>query len=428
MLKHTMSLLQRNGRSVKTVLLIASACLLGLLSTTGASLPYPILPPLFAGGASNALNSFLGLPPKLLFGVALMINPLGLLIGSAVLGPVSDRFGRRRLLLATAIGAAAGHALTAAALVAGSYPLFLLARFVTGLLEGNGSILRAMLAERLAGGLRNHALSWLNGAFHLGWLAGPLLAGFTVGAGVKVPFYIAAGALLLGAGLAALALEREAVQHVRRPGSRADSWWKVARERHSFTLLRHSPLRTLFNVHFAYACGVASFYEFFPLWLVDIGRYDTRQIALVNMGMCALMTLAALFAGRASPTEPRRRASGHAAVAAVAILAVGLGNLWVGLAAIVLFGLPHAYYNATVQGWAADRFAVYGQGAVMGLLSTTFCLANIVMALVGGVLSLVDTRLVLIVGGLLAAWAAVAMRNWSARAVVASVDPGVEMK
>lgn len=405
---------------MKTVLLIASACLLGLLSTTGASLPYPILPPLFASGSGNALTSFLGLPPKLLFGIALMINPVGLLIGSAMLGPVSDRFGRRRLLLITAIGAAVGHGLTAMALVAQSYPLFLLARFVTGLLEGNGSIMRAMLAERLTGGLRNHALSWLNGSFNLGWLVGPLLAGFTVGAGITLPFYIAAGALLLGAGLAALALEREPVSggHALHAGS----WWAVARERHSLTLLRHPPLRTLFTVHFAYACGVAAFYEFFPLWLVDVGDYDTRQIAFVNMGMCALMTFAALFAGRASPLEPRRRASGQAALAAMAILAVGFGSLWVGLVGIVLFGLPHAYYNATLQGWSADQFAAHGQGAVMGLLSTTFCLANIVMALAGGVLSLVDTRLVLIVGGLLAAWSALALRQWSGRTVVLTVE------
>ena len=161
---------------------------------------------------------------------------------------------------------------------------------------------------------------------------------------------------------------------------------------------------------------MAAFYEFFPLWLVDVGGYDTRRIALVNMGMCALMTFAALFAGRASTREPRFRASIQAACAATAILAVGLGNLWVGLAAIVVFGLPHAYYNATLQGWSADQFAAHGQGAVMGLLSTTFCLANIVMALVGGVLTLVDTRLVLVVGGLLAAGAALALRNWSTRA------------
>ncbi|HBZ06463.1 MAG TPA: MFS transporter, partial [Massilia sp.] len=124
----------------------------------------------------------------------------------------------------------------------------------------------------------------------------------------------------------------------------------------------------------------------------------------------------------------RRRASGHAGLAAAAVLAVGLGNLWIGLVAIVLFGLPHAYYNATMQGWAADQFAAHGQGAVMGLLSTIFCLANIVMALAGGVLTLVDTRLVLIVGGLLAAWAALALRNWSGRAVDGAIALNVETK
>ncbi|MGJ9416408.1 MFS transporter [Massilia sp. CMS3.1] len=396
--------------STNNALLIASACLLGLLSTTGASLPYPILAPLFGGDTGNGLTNFLGIPAKLLLGIALMVNPLGLLIGSTVLGAVSDRLGRRRILLATAIGGALGHALTAAALVAESYPLFLLARFGTGLLEGNGAIMRAMLAEKLEGGLRNHALSWLNGAFHLGWLVGPLLAGLTVGVSITLPFSIAAGALLLGAALAALALARE----TPAPAT-GERWWAVARERHAFTLLRHAPLRALFYIHFAYACGVAAFYEFFPLWLVDVGRYDVRQIAFVNMGMCALMTFAALFAGRASNIDPQRRASVQAGLAALAILAVGFGSLGVGLAAIVLFGLPHAYYNATVQGWAADRFGGFGQGAVMGLLSATFCLANIVMALAGGLLALVDTRLVLIVGGAMAVWAALAMRSASAR-------------
>ena len=52
----------------------------------------------------------------------------------------------------------------------------------------------------------------------------------------------------------------------------------------------------------------------------------------------------------------------------------------------------------------------------MALLSTIFCLANILMALLGAVLTLIDTRLVLVVGGILAACASVALRRWSASA------------
>jgi MFS family permease len=397
---------------VKNVLLIASACLLGLLATTGASLPYPILPPLFAAGAHDSLTHFLGLPPKLLFCVALLVNPLGLLVGTAVLGSLSDRFGRRKVILVTAIGAAIGHVATAAALSIHSYPLFLLARFGTGLLEGHGSVVRAMLADRLEGSLRNRVLSWFNGALHLGWLVGPLLAGVTVGFGLTVPFYVAAVALLLGATLAALALDRE------RAGAGHGSWWTVARERHSFNLLRHADLRALFAVQLAYTCGVTGFYEFYPLWLVEVAGYDTRGISLVNVGMCAVLTLTAVFAGAPSRFDPVRRASLFALGAACAIAAVGLGNLWIGMAGIFLFGLPHAFYNAVVQGWAADRFGGHGQGAVMGLLSTTFCIANIVMALAGALLTLVDTRLVLVLGALLSAWAASRMRGLNGAAPV----------
>jgi MFS family permease len=393
---------------VKNALLIATACLLGLLSTTGASLPYPILPPLFVGGAADGLTNFLGLPPKLLFSVALMVNPVGLLLGTAVLGSLSDRYGRRPLLLMTSVGAAFGHVATAWALSSHSYPLFLLARFATGLLEGHSAIVRAMLAERLQneGQLRNHALSWLNGALHLGWLVGPLLAGFTVGLGLTVPFYIAAGALLLGAALIAIALERQ-------PWAAGPSWWHVARDRHAFNLLRHPGLRTLFGVQLAYTCGVTAFYEFYPLWLVEVGHYGTRSIALVNVGMCALMTCSALFAGRRSRTEPLQRAAFLAGVVALAIASLGMGHLWIGLVGIMAFGLPHAFYNAVIQAWAADRFGGHGQGAVMGLLSTTFCLANILMAAAGAVLTLIDTRLVLMVGAVLTAWAATRMRAWS---------------
>lgn len=404
---------------MKNALLIATACLLGLLSTTGASLPYPILPPLFVHGGADGLTNFLGLPPKLLFAVALMVNPIGLLIGTAVLGSLSDRYGRRPLLLGTAVGAGIGHTLTAWALAVHSYPLFLLARFGTGLLEGQSSIVRAMLAERLQdqGALRNHALSWLNGALHLGWLFGPLLAGFTVAWGITVPFYIAAGALLLGAVLVTLALPRQ-------PRTQGPSWWQVARERHAFNLLRHPGLRTLFGVQLAYTCGVTAFYEFYPLWLVEVGQYDTRAIALVNVGMCGLMTFSALFAGRRSRTEPLQRAAFLAIAVALAIASLGTGNLWIGMVGIMAFGLPHAFYNAVIQAWAADRFGGHGQGAVMGLLSTTFCLANILMAAAGAVLTLVDTRLVLVVGAVLTAWAAMRMRTWS-RAVL-PVEPAVE--
>jgi predicted MFS family arabinose efflux permease len=192
----------------------------------------------------------------------------------------------------------------------------------------------------------------------------------------------------------------------------------VARDRHALNLLREPDLRGLFIVTLAYTSGVTAFYEFYPLWLVEVGGYDTRGISLVNVGMCALLTLSSVFAGGPSRMDPMRRASLFALATATAIATVGLGSAGVGLVGIVLFGLPHAFYNAVVLGWAAERFGAHGQGAVMGLLSATFCLANITMALAGALLTLFDTRLILVLGAALSALAAWGMREQAGQAVV----------
>lgn len=403
---------------MQSALLIAAACLVAFLSTVGATLPYPILPPLFAADAANNLNHFLGLPPKLLFGVALAINPLGLLIGSTLLGPLSDRYGRRPVLLLTALGAAAGHAITAASLLTQSYPLFIVARFATGLMEGNGSVARALLADALQGPLRVRAFSWLNGALYMGWLAGPLLAGLTMHWGITVPFWVAVAALLVTAAVSWVALPRKTSTAV------TTGWWQVVRHQHALKLLKHPELRTLLVVQLALTCGVTAFYEFYPLWLVEVRHFDAQGIAWTTAALCATMTAASMFAGRVVRSQPLQQASRFALITSLCIATVGLGGPMLGLLAIVVFGIPNAYYNAVMPAWCSERFGHLGQGAVMGLLSTIFCLANILMAVLGSVLTLIDTRLILLVGAGLSAWAAWRINQWSQAPAFASPPEG----
>jgi hypothetical protein len=100
--------------------------------------------------------------------------------------------------------------------------------------------------------------------------------------------------------------------------------------------------------------------------------------------------------------------------------AVGLGLLVVlpdmpGVAVIALLGVPLAVYGAFMPAWVSSRFAQYGQGRVMGLLTTIFCFANVIVALAGGALALWDVRAVMAMGTLCAASAAWALWRWSRR-------------
>ena len=387
-------------------LLVLAACLLGHLSTVGAALPYPILPPLFVGPHPDPVSQFLGIPPKMLFGVAVAINPLGLLLGSALLGPCSDRYGRRRTLVVTAAVGAIGHVLSAWALTAGTFPLFVLARFVTGLAEGNSAVARAMLADRIDGPARTQAFAWFNSALYMGWLAGPLLAGATLPFGTSAPFLIAASALVVGGALTRWVLPTDQI-HLG-----AGSLWEHARARNSLQLLAVRPIRSLFTLQLLFTLGQTAFYEFYPVWLVEIEGLGTRGISWVTAALCCVMTGGSAWASRPHRTPPLLLSARCAALSAMCFLGVALGDARLGLLAIVLAGLPISIYNAVLQAEISRRFgAEYGQGAVMGLVSTVFCTSNIVAAVLGSALALLDTRAILGAGALLSACAAAGLQR-----------------
>jgi MFS family permease len=280
--------------------ILAAVCLLGLMSTVGVAMPYPILAPIFVGGAVDAFTHFAGLQPSVLMGMALAANPLGILIGSLFAGPLSDRHGRRLVLAITLVATLAGHLLTAWALVVRHYPLFVLARLATGLVESNVAVARAMLADLHEQIDRTRAFALLNACLYAGWLLGPLVGGLSLPLGEQVPFVLAA----------AMTLPCVAVLFLGLPAAAAGA--AVARtQRNVLALLRSDrTLGLVFGLQVAYTLALNTLYEFAPLWMLHNAGLDSRGIAFVTAGQCAVMTLTSVLAGRlgGAGAHPLRRA------------------------------------------------------------------------------------------------------------------------
>ena len=379
--------------------ILAAVCLLGLMSTVGMSMPYPILAPIFVDGPVDGFTHFAGLPPAVLMGMALAVNPLGILIGSLVSGPLSDRHGRRLVLSVTLVATLAGHLLTAAALVARNYPLFVLARFATGLVESNTAVARAMLADMHEQIDRTRAFALLNACLYAGWLLGPLVGGLTLPLGEPVPFVLAA----------AMTLPCVAVLFLALPAPPASA---AAPRRNVLALLRADRvLAVMFGLQVAYTLSLNSLYEFSPLWMLQNAGFGSRGIALVTAGQSGVMTLTSVLAGRigGAAGHPLRRAAGWglAGATCLSLMAVLPGRL--GIFVIMAMGFPTAMYNAVMPAWMSERFAEYGQGRMMGLLSTIFCLSNVVVALAGGWVALLSTRWLMAFGGVAAVTSALLM-------------------
>ena len=345
-------------------------------------------------------------------GIALASNPLGILLGSLFIGPLSDRFGRRKVLLLTLSASLIGYAVTALALGARNYPLFLLARFVTGLTEGNVAVARALLADMHHQIDRIRSFAWLNASLYMGWLLGPLVGGLSLPLGEPVPFLLAGLAILPCLLILMLWVPAAPPNSATLP-----SLWLALREQQVLGLLRGDRLlATLFAVQLSYSMGVHALYEFAPLWMLENVGLGSVGIAWVTAAQCAVMTLASVVAGRMrSSRRPLRRAALLALCAAAGLTALAFLPGRSGLLAIVCLGLPLALYNAVLPAWLSERFASYGQGRVMGMWSTVFCLANVLMALAGGAISLLSTRWIMGLGGLACVLAALALLRVASR-------------
>jgi predicted MFS family arabinose efflux permease len=180
-------------------------------------------------------------------------------------------------------------------------------------------------------------------------------------------------------------------------GRRGD--WRTALQRHALGLLAHAPVRQVFVPQFLFTLGLTAFYEFYPVWLVEVTGMDTRGIAWVTAILCLVMSSASVLAGRLRPQVPLASSALAALLAAGCFLAVALAGARLGLVAIIAAGLPISIYNALVQAEVSRRFGdTHGQGAIMGLVSTVFCIANLVAALIGSLIAVIDTRAILALG------------------------------
>lgn len=401
--------------------LMVAVCAVTLLCTIGVAMPYPILAPIFVDGPVDSFTHFGGMSPEWLLGVALAANPAGLLVGSLVIGPMSDRLGRRRMLVGTLLAGAVFNLATAGALEARLYPLFVLARFATGLTEGNIAVARALLADHHGEATRVRAFAWLNAFQYGGWLLGPLAGGLLLAFGEAVPFTSAAVAMLGCIGLVMMAVPAH-----RREAAPAPAAASAATVSTLGPLVHDPALRRLFLLQMAYMCGVTALYDYAPLWCVTEAGFGPQGIAWITAVQCAAMIAGTWLAGRLPALDHPLRTAALAALAG----ATGLGLLVVlpatpGLATIAMLGLPLAVYNAFMPAWVSSRFAHHGQGRVMGLLTTIFCFANVAVALAGGALSLWNVRAVMALGAVCAGGAAFALWHWARHEAAATASAPV---
>ena len=385
----------------KATLVLISVMFLSLLGTAGIALPYPVLAPYFLDSPPNELNHFMGFHPKLLLGFSLAIYPLGLLIGNIFVGALSDFYGRRKVLLITLFGSTFGYLLTGLAVVHESFIGFTIARLLTGVCEGNISIARAIGAELHPHIERTKAISMVYAATYAGWLVGPLIGGLLMPFGVANVFFIAAIGIAIALVLVYFTIEARK----KRPQTlnNKNQFWSIIKNNNSLTLLSNPSILPIFWFYFLYSMGLNAFYDFYPVWFVDNLQADSKQIAIATVCLTLCMIVVSSFVVdklNHKFGEISLMIGGAFALAVLLTVQPFVTSQSVYVLFFVIGGVI-AVANGMVPTYLAKYFGHLGQGKVMGLQTTTFCITNVSIALIGGPLTIFSTNWVLLLGALL---------------------------
>ncbi len=121
-------------------------------------------------------------------GLVLTIYALAQFIFTPVLGTLSDRYGRRPVILASLLIEALSLALSA---LAGSFAILLVARFIGGLGASNIGSAQAVVADVTPVESRARGMGLIGAAIGLGFVVGPAMGGLLAPLGPAIPFWVA---------------------------------------------------------------------------------------------------------------------------------------------------------------------------------------------------------------------------------------------
>lgn len=339
------------------------------LDAMGIGLVFPILPALVRDVThAGEVAPFIGAMAALYAAVQFVCAP--------VLGALSDRVGRRPVLLLSLAGAAVNYGLLACAPCVG---WLLLGRAIAGLTSANLSVATAYLTDLSPEALRARRFGLFNAMFGAGFILGPVLGGVLGDHWVRLPF-VAAAVLNAGNFLLAWRLLPESRPGTREPIDLA-ALNPLKPLRWAFSARHLLPLVLTFFVLSATgeAYGVC-----WALWGTDTFQWSGAWVGLSLGAFGVCQTLAQVFLpGPASRRLGERGAvlTGIACVAAALVAMAFVRQGWMVFAAMPLFALG-GIGTPALQALASRQVDAAQQGRFQGVLASAVSLASVIAPLV----------------------------------------------
>jgi DHA1 family tetracycline resistance protein-like MFS transporter len=247
-----------------------------MIDAMGIGLIMPVMPDLMVevgGGTLGAAALWGGLLSTSFAAMQFLFGP--------VVGGLSDRFGRRPILLISLVAMAADYLLMA---VAGTIWLLLIGRIIGGITAATHSTANAYIADISKPKEKSANFGLIGAAFGLGFVLGPFIGGLLAEYGTRAPFYAAAILSGLNALFGWVVLKETVTDAIRRPFS-----LKRANPFGAFKALSKLPMiGTLLGVYFFYSIAHTVYPAIWSYFGKERFDWDPATIGL-SLGLFGIM-------------------------------------------------------------------------------------------------------------------------------------------
>jgi DHA1 family tetracycline resistance protein-like MFS transporter len=296
-------------------------------------------------------------------------------IAGPLWGNVSDRIGRKAVLIISQIGATIGWTGLA---FAPTLAWVFVARIVEGISGGNISVTQAYVADRVEPGERSRAFAFVGAAFSAGLVLGPLAGGVLLERyGYRAPFLLAAGLQVVTLLATVLYLPED----VAAKGEAA----ATARLSDIPRYFADPGVSPVLVQKLAYALGLYAWFSVFALVLGRVANLSPSQISyfFATFGVMSIV-VQLLVVGRLVDRIGVRAASNLGFAVGVAyFLIVPFAHEWIGLlCAQALFALALSITNATLATLLTDAAPERVRGTVLGVGASLEAIAGVSMPVV----------------------------------------------
>ena len=303
------------------------------------------------------------------------------LVSGPILGALSDRFGRRPVLLVCLFGTAIAYLMLG---FAASLPMIFLAIILDGITGGNLSTAYAYIADVTTADNRARGMGLVGAAFGLGLMSGPAIGGLLSAYGLSVPAFVACAIALSNVTFGFFVLPESLPPEKR---TRIDTWRALNWVTQLVAVFRIASIRLLLAAIFTLNLAFAGLQTNFPLFSqARFGWDSTRNgIFFAFVGVCAVFVQGFLLGWVQPRLGEKRLALGGLGLMALSLAAVALAPRDEWLYPIVALGaLGSGMSIPSMTSLISQRTSSGEQGRLMGGTQVVLNLALIFGPLIAG--------------------------------------------